>query len=340
MTTSEKITQLLSSTKSVTGKELTESLGISRQALNKHIQKLIKSGTIVKEGVTKGVSYRLVSQVSEPQETAYQHRFDLPQLEEDKAFSQIAFRLNLNRELRANVFEIFRYAFMEILNNAIDHSKSAKATVLTALEPYSCSFTVNDGGIGVFHSIEKKFNLDGEHVAVGELVKGKMTTAPEKHTGEGLFFTSKCSDLLKLKSHRLVLTIDNRNHDVILQESRFNKGTEVHFEIARNSKRKLENVFQTFAPKDFEYQFERTHVSVALFENEYLSRSEARRLLTSLDKFSEVILDFKNVKSLGRSFVDEVFRVFPNIHPDVKIKPVNLSPALATMFDVLVDNNE
>jgi len=55
----------------------------------------------------------------------------------------------------------------------------------------------------------------------------------------------------------------------------------------------------------------------------HISRSQAKRLLMGLEKFKQVVLDFKGVSSVGQAFVDEVFRVFQNEHPDIAIQYFN-----------------
>jgi uncharacterized protein (DUF1330 family) len=72
---------------------------------------------------------------------------------------------------------------------------------------------------------------------------------------------------------------------------------------------------------------------VRLFElgTRFISRSEARRLVSGLDRFREVILDFEGVESVGQGFADEVFRVWAPAHPDVTITTVNMSEPVAFM---------
>jgi hypothetical protein len=63
-----------------------------------------------------------------------------------------------------------------------------------------------------------------------------------------------------------------------------------------------------------------------------ISRSQAKRLLARLDQFKEVILNFKNVDIIGPAFADEIFRVFANSHPDVKLVPVNTNQCIKNMI--------
>ncbi|NOZ75461.1 MAG: HTH domain-containing protein [FCB group bacterium] len=340
MKITEQILAYLDEHNYATGKELADLFGISRQALNKHIQTLIQSRLVIKEGVTKGVQYQLARSRRSRKRSAFKHRFLLHGLEEHRVFERVLVQLNLKQTLRKNVSDILQFAFTEMLNNAIDHSQSEYCDIQVFLDPFTCSFVIRDFGIGIFHSISQKRNLGDEQLAVGELIKGKTTTAPEQHSGEGIFFTSKCGDEFILDSHGLALIFENRKNDVFLREKRYRQGSEVRFTITRNSRRELKSVFQTYAPRSFDYRFERTQVAVSLFDREYLSRSEARRLLTGLDKFKAVILDFKRVRIIGRGFIDEVFRIYPQTHPGMSIQPVNVSPVIQSMIDAVVDNKK
>ena len=225
-----------------------------------------------------------------------------------------------------------------MLNNVIDHSKSDKCLVEVKIDTYNIKFVIRDYGIGIFFSIYTKFKLNDEFDAVGELLKGKTTTMEEKHTGEGIFFTSKVSDIIFFRSHKIKLSFDNQKRDVFVEEKRYIKGTEVSFNISKRSKRRLDEIFSQFAPEEFDYRFDRTKALVKLFHQDYVSRSEAKRLLYGLDKFKEIILDFKGVKSIGQGFADEIFRVFKKAHPDKVIKIENLNPSLKPIIDHVVDN--
>ena len=47
---------------------------------------------------------------------------------------------------------------------------------------------------GIFKRIKDKLDLLDERHAILELAKGKLTTDPENHTGEGIFFSSRMFD--------------------------------------------------------------------------------------------------------------------------------------------------
>ncbi|MBU2471835.1 MAG: STAS-like domain-containing protein [Bacteroidetes bacterium] len=64
----------------------------------------------------------------------------------------------------------------------------------------------------------------------------------------------------------------------------------------------------------------------------YISRSQARRVLSGLEKFKEIILDFKNVHSMGQGFADEVFRVWQRRNPQIKISEQNADENIRFMI--------
>jgi len=339
MNVREKILGHLKTKQSVSSKELSDRFGISRQAVNKHLKIFIQNNIVIKEGATRGAIYRYApGQKDIRLERKINQTYLLHGLEEDKVFTQLASLMNLERELSKNALNIAHYAFTEMLNNAIDHSLSEKCVIETHVDPYGFNFRIRDFGIGIFYSIFQKFELTDEYAAIGELIKGKTTTMAKKHTGEGIFFTSKVADIISFRSHKIKLIYDNPKKDVFVEEKRFLKGTEVQFSISKRAKRRLNQIFSEYAPEEFDYRFDRTRALVRLFQQDYISRSEAKRLLFGLDKFKEIILDFSGVKLIGQGFADEIFRVFKNAHPDIVFKSENLRPALESMIRHVVDN--
>jgi biotin operon repressor/anti-sigma regulatory factor (Ser/Thr protein kinase) len=325
--------------RAASGADLAKQLKISRQAVHIHLKGLVLKGQVVKTGTTRGAMYVLSSDRRRGAATLrFSKTFTLAGLAEDEVFLEAARRMQLARALPANVRDIIRFGFTEMLNNAIEHSCAAKCKVEVCLDPYVCLFIVRDFGIGLFQNIATQFGLPNENAAVGELLKGKATTMAERHSGEGIFFTSRAGDTVCFRSHKFEVLFDGRSRDVVVKERRFLRGTEVRFEIGRRSRRRLEAVFEEFAPAGLDYRFEKTSVLVKLFQQEYVSRSEARRMLARLDKFRNVELDFRDVRSLGQGFADEVFRVFPRAHPGVTVKAVNVRTAVEPMIRHVLDN--
>ena len=302
----------------VSGSDICQNLEMSRQAVNKHIQKLLGEGLLVKEGRTKGARYRLAS--GEGRKKELKRRFNLKGLQEDEVFNRIAIFLNLRNELTKEAFSVLQYGFTELLNNAIDHSNSPYCNIRFSVDEVNAEFSIRDFGIGLFYSISSKFGLEDENEALGELIKGKVTTMKERHSGEGIFFSSKVGDVVTFTSHNIEVEFNNNLKDTFIKSRRKLKGTGADFRIRKSAKRKINDVFSEFAPEEYDYSFQRTKVAVKLFHSEYFSRSEAKRLVSRIDEFKEVVLDFKGVTSLGQAFADEVFRVFQNSHPILPIQ--------------------
>ena len=314
---------------SVTGPELAGNLGITRQAVALHLRELIASGKIFKTGSTRAAQYFPTD--AAPAAKSIRRTLPIDNLDESDVYEELSIRLNLSG-LPPNIEDIVHYAFTEMLNNAIDHSFSERCTIEVSTDVSKVFFTVRDEGIGVFHSIAEKFDLPGEHAALIELIKGKTTTMPEVHSGEGIFFVSRSADRFVLRSHRQQLEWDRAKDDVFVSDSRFIKGTLVQFEIRRNSRTRLANVFAEFAPEKYDYRFEKTRVLVKLVQEDYVSRSEAKRLLHNLDRFSEIELDMSSVRHVGQGFADEVFRVFATAHPGIEIRAINATGAVDAML--------
>jgi STAS-like domain of unknown function (DUF4325) len=86
---------------------------------------------------------------------------------------------------------------------------------------------------------------------------------------------------------------------------------------------------------DGDYSFDKTIVPVRLLscgDDRLVSRSQAKRLLSRIDRFKVVVLDFAGVATVGQAFADEVFRVFRTKHPQVDLQTKNVSTAVRRMI--------
>lgn len=330
MDAKRRILAFLSRRRSASGSELRSHLGISRQALSVHVRSLTEAGKVVRTGMARSARYMLPGRAPAP--AVISRALRTRGLDEGRIWDELAAGLNLRRALRPNVEAIAHYAFTEMLNNAIEHSEAARCSVRLRLEPATLTFEVRDPGIGVFHSIASKLHLEDEHGALVELLKGRTTTMREAHTGEGIFFTSRVADRFVLRSHRIQVEWSRAKDDVFVSKQRLLEGTRVSFAIQRGSRRRLEDVFGEFAPEEYDFRFQKTKVLVKLLQRDYVSRSEAKRLLANLEKFREIVLDFRDVKAVGQGFADEVFRVFARGHPEISITTENTHPAIDAMI--------
>ncbi len=242
--------------------------------------------------------------------------------------------------LPENIRDICEYGFTEMLNNAIDHSEGTRAIIRTEWEPGSITITIDDDGIGIFRKIKNALNLEDERESVLHLSKGKFTTDPENHTGEGIFFTSRVFDEFLIFSYKVYYQRENRDEDWFIETFKNSKllGTGLRFKINLSSKIQMREVFAEFTSEDTDgrTKFDKTHIIVQLSklgDERYVSRSQARRICLGLENFKQVVLDFKDVSRVGQGFVDEVFRVFQSKHPKIKIEYTNTGEDVRFMIE-------
>jgi hypothetical protein len=111
--------------------------------------------------------------------------------------------------------------------------------------------------------------------------------------------------------------------------------------IAFDSIQTVGEVFETYAAKERDGVQVRTHVPVALMGDGFeahVTRSQGKRLVERLDTFDEVLLDFKNVESIGRAFADEVFRTFRSRNPHVSVITTNANPSVRSRIRAVLQD--
>jgi excisionase family DNA binding protein len=276
--------------------------------------------------------YRGAPQPSPPEAAPRWRRgFELRGLAEDQVWAEVkAAAAELADHPRAQ--QIAAYAVTEMVNNAVDHSDGERVGVSLWVDPAGIRLAISDDGVGVFERLRSGLDLEDEFAAIAELTKGKRTTDPAAHTGEGIFFTSKAVDLFVLESNGFRWTVDNRRADEAVGTSAVTDGTAVRMSLDLETDRDLTRLFREFT---VDHDFVRTRPVIKLFEvgTEFVSRSEAKRLLAGLEQFREVELDFRGVESVGQGFVDEVFRVWPRNHSDTELVPTHMNDAVRFMVE-------
>ena len=304
--------------------------GVSRQSVVRQLSGLSHQGLIAARGTTKGRRYTLAWLVNRE----FSHQIT-PGLKED-----VLWRTEIRPELHdlpANILEICQSGFSEILNNAIEHSLSKEIVVAVRLNALMISLTVADAGIGIFNKIQRDLKLEDPRHALLELIKGKLTTDPDRHTGEGIFFTSKMFDGFSIRSGELLFSASVEADDWLVDTETGEPlaATLVEMRMRRDSKRTLQDVFDKYSGQpDFDFSRTRVPVKLARYGDELLvSRSLARRVVARLEMFREVLLDFGGVAKIGHSFADEIFRVFKKAHPTVNIVAVNANDAILAMIN-------
>jgi anti-sigma regulatory factor (Ser/Thr protein kinase) len=299
---------------------------ITRPTVYKYIYELVEDKILEKPGSNKLPNYQLVK-------TVYNWEYENNHLEEDILWSKDV--APLLKDLKNNVKEICQYGFTEMVNNVIDHSESNTITIQLSVDYLKLKIQVSDNGIGIFEKIKTDLGLEHPKQAILELAKGKFTSDPENHSGEGIFFTSRVFDSFLIFSHKLIFAGFGNEEGFLFDEKSDLPGTTVNMEIKKDSPTLLKDIFDEYADPDKDPSFHKTLIPVELMQNEgesLLSRSQAKRLISGFDRFTEVILDFKGVTQIGQAFADQIFRVFTNKHPDVHLKMINTSVDVENMI--------
>ncbi len=303
---------------------------ITRQAVNKHIHKLKEQGAINVEGTTRAPKYTLCSIV---EVTFFYEMKD--ELQEDLVWSK-DIRPAIE-PLPENVLRIWSYAFTEMFNNAIDHSNAKSISVSIKKNALTTDIRINDNGVGIFKKIQGELDLIDERLAIFELSKGKLTTDPANHSGQGIFFTSRMMDDFSILSGGLFFSHKRVNtNDWLLESSKQSSGTFVWMILGNHTARTTKKVFDEFSVGDDDYAFNKTIVPLSLAKfgpDELVSRSQAKRVLDRVNLFKFVIFDFKDVNEIGQAFADQIFRVYANEHPDISLLSINMKKSVKDMID-------
>ncbi|MEK7136635.1 MAG: DUF4325 domain-containing protein [Patescibacteria group bacterium] len=318
-----------------------EHFGVSRQYVSKLLSSLVDENVLIKIGSTRSAFYTTEEFLQKNPKFApnsYSKILTNKNLEEHKIFNNIEKQFLPVLKISENVKSIFEYSFSEMLNNAIEHSTSKKIKIFISLNKEILTFIVDDFGIGAFRNIMQKKKLNSEIEAIQDLLKGKTTTAPKLHSGEGIFFTSKVGDEFVLDSYGYQFIADNIIKDIFIKKVKGQKqGTKVTFRININDRHHLNDIFKKYTNigEDSDYGFDKTEIRVRLYiiGGVHISRSQARRVLSGLEKFKVIVMDYDKVPTVGQAFADEIYRVFKNNKPGIQIQDINMNESVKFMVE-------
>ncbi|MBR5621435.1 DUF4325 domain-containing protein [Candidatus Saccharibacteria bacterium] len=290
---------------------------------------LVSEGKIIKNRVGKEIFYSVKTSILDK-------TLKLKNLHEDEIWEQIRKAPGFIESLSDQAETALHFAFTEMLNNAIDHSESGTVSVLLDTTKNTVFFTIRDFGIGAFNSLMSKKSYPDTLYAIQELIKGKNTSDPVHHSGEGIFWTSKIADRFEIRSYDYSLIVDNIISDYTIKSlDQPLLGTEVYFEIEKNSQKSIRNLFHEYSLDHNSLSLDTTSIPIKLYNlgEAWISRSQAKKVLDGLDKFRKIIFDFKDIDLIGQGFADEIFRVWQNSHPDIILETVNANKNVEFMIN-------
>ena len=319
------VDDLLAEWGSIANRNVVAATGASRQAVHAQLQAMVATGDLAREGAGRSVRYRSVH-------PRRRFRYRLQGLDEAAVWSEVRSEASELDSLPEVADRALHTAVVELVDNAISHSGGRYVEVRLRRMHGRLVIEVVDDGEGIFAHLARVTGLREPIEALQQLTKGKLTTQPEGHTGEGLFLLSNIADFFEIDSAGLRWMVDNEIDDTGVASSPSRRGTLVRFEVDVDTSTSLEHVF---AASSEAFELARRRVVVKLFEtgNRFLSRSEAKKLLDGLEQFRHVVLDFKGVEAVGQGFVDEAFRVWAVRNARTRLHPINMEPAIAFIVE-------
>ena len=251
-------------------------------------------------------------------------------------------------DLEPNVQRIWEHIFTEMMNNAIEHSDAKNIYVFIRRNQVVTSIGIDDDGIGIFNRIsayikerdKKDISLDD---ALLMLFAGKLTTNESCHSGEGIFFSSRAADKFIIFSSNRIFTHDrfevennwnietldsSKERELLLDQ----KGTYVFMELRNDSKKILREIFDQYGDQDRGFYRTQILLKNMIPSGFAVSRSQARRVSVGFDRFTEVELNFEGIDEMNQAFAHEIFVVFQNKHPEIKIQITNANDQIEKMI--------
>ncbi|MBR2944343.1 MAG: DUF4325 domain-containing protein [Clostridia bacterium] len=310
-------------------KEVSEAFGMSPNTVHTYLNELIDDNIITKQ---KRGEYKLVT---------IQETYDFKRSQGELSSDTIVYESCLDKKishLSENIKHIWAYAVSEMVNNVIDHSTAENMQVIITQNYLRTGVIISDNGVGIFEKIKNHFALASLDEAICELFKGKLTTDKENHSGEGIFFTSKMMDTFLIASSGKVFATTKYNNEQVFDLNDSSSGTCVVMSLSNFTNRTAKEVFDSFS--DTDGAFTTTKIPIkSIFDSAPISRSQAKRVCYRLDNFEEVIFDFDNVSWMGQGFAHQIFVVYQNAHPNVKLIPINMNDSVASMYNHVVNSD-
>lgn len=312
-----------------------ENFGISVTTVKRYLHELLENNILCENSEEK-TGYKLNTVSNIFTYTAH-HR-----LSEDQIYFDDIYPLLADTSKQAKT--IWGYAFTEMMNNAIEHSDCSNIQCVVKKDYLYTEISIIDDGIGIYKKVQEhlktRLGLDVTYQDVlGELYKGKLTTKPENHSGEGIFFTSKVLNEFAIWSENTIYSQGCLEKDEFVQShliSYYNKlnhiGTMIIMKLENQTIRSVKEVFDMFAPIEEGFIKTRIPVKEVCSHGEPIARSQARRIVYRLEEFKQVEFDFTDIEFMGQGFADEIFRVFQNAHPEIELIPTNTCQTVLGMI--------
>ncbi len=285
----EKILKFISEKKTVNGTLLRTHFGVSRQAINIHIQKLVEMGKVVRLGSKTGTIY-VYAEDNEIKGKARAKKYyrTVKGLNPNEVFNYYSESLVLKDILNKNAYEIIKYAFISILNNALKYSETKILFIYMEVKEKNISFIIRDYGIGIFYALQKIINVKSEYLALASFITGNIKGMDKKT----VFFLSKLADKFQIKSHRLNVVFNNLNNSIVAESIMKKRGSYIKFTIKRRTNKRLDKYKKGIKQ-------EAPYLTLKLFrkgKRYVLTQLKLMAFLNGFDRFDRLTLDIMGEK--------------------------------------------
>jgi hypothetical protein len=110
-------------------------------------------------------------------------------------------------------------------------------------------------------------------------------------------------------------------------------GTTVWMKLHNQSSRVAADVYNAFSVEDFGFDKTNVPIKMAQFAGQrMISRFQAKSVLAPIGEFKVAAFDFAGVGMIGQAFADEIFRVFHDSHPNIRLEVLNAGPEVLNMI--------
>ncbi|MCD8362772.1 MAG: ATP-binding protein, partial [Lachnospiraceae bacterium] len=149
-------------------KKTSENFQISLNTVYRYFRELEEDGVISKDP-KNNKRYTLVK----CQNVVHLKRSQGELLEEDSIYMEYIDKYI--KKLSNNIVRIWQYSFMEMMNNAIDHSLAEDVFLFISQNYMDTTIMIVDNGVGIFRKIKDYYHYATLDEAIQELFKGKLT---------------------------------------------------------------------------------------------------------------------------------------------------------------------
>lgn len=183
-----------------------DTFDITQNTVHTYLKQLLQDNVIQR---LKRGTYVLVTQ-----EAAYHFARSKGEIEEEQRIYDENLRSHF-LQLPQNVKNIWDYILSEMINNVIDHSAAENLDIRVSQNYLATQIFIMDNGVGIFKKICDHFHMHSLDEAICELFKGKLTTDPQNHSGEGIFFSSRLADRFMIYSDGKIFSTDKYEDDLL-----------------------------------------------------------------------------------------------------------------------------